>query len=255
MSYLEVEHRADRIIWRLARPERGNGLGTTLAAELLKACDALRDVSARVLVLTAVPLVKDGRATWIAGGDLKELAKLADQDSAEEYAGMLGRVCAALSALAIPVIAAIDGAAIGGGAELALWCDERLMTARSSLEFKQLKVGLACGYGTTKRLCDLVGLAKAQNLVYRCMTLSAMDARNAGLCAEVVEGAQDLQASVDAAVARWQALSPRAIAAQKAMFWNAANGHPGTARLAELQLFRGAWGNPQHRAFLERFKG
>jgi enoyl-CoA hydratase/carnithine racemase len=255
MSYLAVEHRKDRSIWRLARPERANGLGTTLAAELLEACEALQDASSRVLVLTADPIVKDGRATWVAGGDLKELAALTDQDAAAEYADMLGRVCATLSAVPIPVIAAIDGAAIGGGAELALWCDERLMTARSSLEFKQLKVGLACGYGTTKRLCDLVGMAKAQSLIYRCMTLSAVDAYSAGLCSEVVEGERDLEASVDAAVARWQALSPRAIAAQKAMFWNAANGHPGAARLAELQLFRGAWGNPQHRHFLERFKG
>ena len=214
MQFVKIHHHHDRIVWQLSRPERGNGLGTSIAHELLVATKALSEESGgRVLVITTKPMVKNGRATWIAGGDLKELAQLLDRDEAAAYADTLGRVCESLSRIPIAVIAAMDGAAIGGGAELALWCDERLMTERSSLEFRQLKAGLACGYGTTKRLCDLIGLARAQQLIYQCTALTAVEARRLGLCSEIVEDEFELQASIDAAVARWRQLAPEAVAA------------------------------------------
>lgn len=254
MTFLHIDHQVDRIIWRIHRPERGNGLGTSLARELITATQSLDPSTGRVLVLTTTPLVKDGRATWIAGGDLKELAQIADREQAADYADLMGRVCESLCKIPIPVIAAVDGAAIGGGAELALWCDERLMTERSSLEFRQLKAGLACGYGTTRRLCDLVGLAQAQQLVYRCASLSAVDARQLGLCTEVVANDDALQSAIDRAVSRWRVLAPEAVAAQKLMFWSATHDHPGARRQAELMHFVTAWGNSQHRAHLDRFK-
>lgn len=254
MSYLSVESMKDRLIWRLHRPERANGLGSTLAAQFLDACHTLTDDDERILIVTAEPLVKNDLATWIGGGDLKELALFEHPAEAAAYAAQWGAICAKLSQIAMPVIAAIDGAAIGGGAELALWCDERLMTARSLLEFRQLKAGLPCGYGSTKRLCDLIGLARAQQLVYGCAKLDANEAQALGLCTSVVTDATALAATVDASVARWQSLPFAARRAQKKMFWGASNLHPGSCQLHERQLFQQAWGNPHHRQLLERYR-
>src|SRR5262249_1671849 len=142
--------------WTIARPERGNALGTTVAAELL---GALADLGGdadtpRAVVLTAECVSKGSQRTWIAGGDLKELAAIASGREARAYAASLWAFIDGLAKLPMPVIVAVDGAAIGGGAELALAGDLRLATAASTLDFKQLRVGLATGYGSAKRLVD-----------------------------------------------------------------------------------------------------
>lgn len=254
MSYLSVDSMKDRLIWRLNRPDRANGLGTTLAAQFLAACRNLSDEDDRILVLTAQPLVKEDRATWIGGGDLKELGLIEQPEAVRAYAADWGEICERLSQIAMPVIAAIDGSAIGGGAELALWCDERLMTTRSSLEFRQLKAGLPCGYGSTKRLCDLVGVARAQQLIYGCSTLTADRAFELGLCSAILKDQNALETAIESSVARWRSLPFAARKAQKKMFWGASKVHPGSARDYERELFQQAWGNPHHRQLLERYR-
>lgn len=245
--------------WCIARPERGNALGPTLAAELtalaqeLTARLAAPPPKPRCLVMTAEPAGDGARRTWIAGGDLKELVHEGSQSQGERYAASLSDCIAGLDRLPLPVVIAVDGDAIGGGAELALAGDIRVMTRASRLVFRQLAVGLATGYGGARRLVSLVGLSRAQDLLFSGRTVTADECLAMGLVHEVVEDAAAMGRRLVERAAELAALEPAALAAQKAMLWHAVHSHPGAARAAELALFRELWGNPTHRRFLAQF--
>lgn len=255
MSYVSVKRRGAGLCWEIRRPERGNALGTTLAAELHGALATLeRDAQgASALVLTAEPVVRGTRRTWIAGGDLKELRALPDKTAARAYAQQMADVVHGLMASPLPVIAAVEGGAIGGGAELALAASLRVMTVGSHFEMKQLAVGLATGYGTAKRLVDLVGLARAESWLLLQRRVAADEALACGLVAAVEPDAKAMEARVDEWCASLAKLAPEAIAAQKAMFRDAVTLHPGSTREAELERFVRLWGNPAHAKFLTEF--
>lgn len=254
-SFLKIREQGAYLEWRIERPERLNGIGTTLARELAQALAELKRGGAlpRALVLTATPVAKGARRTWIAGGDLKELAELATGADARAYAVSLSAFVQGLEELPSPVITAVDGAAIGGGAELALAGDLRIATVASSFEFKQLKVGLATGYGGARRLVELIGLGKAQGLLYRSATVSSAEALDLGLVHEVVRDDRELEARCDEVASQLAALSPQALSAQKTMLWHAVRSHPGAARAAEAELFTRLWRNPEHQRFLSDF--
>ena len=255
MSYIHKETRPTHQLWRIARPERGNALGTTLARELLRDVHDLRDSAQkpRSLVIAAAPVVKGGSTTWIAGGDLKELAEIHDADDAKHYVTMMSDALQTLAELPIPVIIAMDGAAIGGGAELALAGDLRLATSYSVLEFRQLKAGLATGYGSANRLVSLIGLSRAQGLLFRAESVSATEAKSIGLVHEVCANTAELDLAVHRICDDLAKLDPSALAAQKRMLWHATHSHAATARTAELELFATIWRNPGHNAFLGEF--
>lgn len=236
--------------WRLCRPERGNGLGPSMAAALHQAAGSLpRD---RPLVITAEPMGQGAQATWIAGGDLRELAALA-APAARDYAESMSSLCRFLAELPIPVIAAIDGAAIGGGAELSLWCDHRLATQRSSLHFKHLAAGLPLGYGSTSRLVAMVGLARAQTWLLDARQIAADEAHALGLVQSLCADTEALESLIASCLGRYRQLSPEAYAAQKAMFQASLQLYPAAREAHDLERFAATWGNPHQRSFLERF--
>lgn len=259
MPYLEIstttypEGKVEQ--WRLVRPDRGNSLGPTLAGELRAALAALVAAPSkpRALVITADPVAKGGQRTWIAGGDLKELAECRSKDDGERYALSLSDLLTGLDALPLPVLLAVDGDAIGGGAELALGGDLRLMTTDSRLIFKQLAVGLATGYGGARRLVELVGLSRTQDLLFGTRTLTAGEALTLGLVHQVCADSTALADAVELRLQSLLRLEPQALSTQKRMLWHAVRSHPGVARAAEAQLFRELWGNPTHRRFLDDF--
>ncbi|MBM4253781.1 MAG: enoyl-CoA hydratase/isomerase family protein [Deltaproteobacteria bacterium] len=255
MSYIARVDCGSHETWCISRPERGNALGTTLARELLRAAHALRDAShkPRSLVIRATPVIKGDEATWIAGGDLKELALLRDGDEAKAYVTTMSDALQTIAALPIPVVVAIDGAAIGGGAELALAGDLRLATERSVLEFRQLKAGLATGYGSACRMVQLVGLGRTQGMLFRTESVSATEAVACGLLHEVCKDSAALDLAVTKLCADLAALDPAALAAQKRMLWHATHQDATAARTAELELFATIWRNPGHSAFLDAF--
>ena len=259
MPFIETRHGPHGETWTIARPERGNGLGTTLAAELMSRLAALESMKHEklpaTLTITARPLVKGERRTWIAGGDLKELATLATPTQGMTYARSLSEFLARLDRLPLPVIIAVDGAAIGGGAELALGGDLRIATRGSHYEFRQLKIGLATGYGGARRLVELVGLSRAQGWLYGCATVSAEEALAAGLVHRVVEDEVALATAVKETATELAALPREAVAGQKRMLWHATHEHPGAAREAELLEFAGLWGREAHAEALKAFLG
>lgn len=255
--YLQISNHQGIETWCITRPERGNALGTSLSQELLARCHVvgllhqnIAPQAPKALILTAKPAGKTAAPIWIAGGDLKELSLLHNSQEAKIYAQSMGRVCQALCSWPIPIIAAIHGRAIGGGAELALAADIRLGTSATTFEFRQLKMGLSTGYGSAAHLVALVGLAKAQELLFLNRLVDAPECRTLGLLHEILPNPEEL-AKRSAQIAETLGLeTPQAFAAQKRMF---ALPPTNSTRNLEEEIFVGIWRNPAHVRSLEAF--
>ncbi|MGI0130763.1 MAG: enoyl-CoA hydratase-related protein [Thermoplasmata archaeon] len=170
-----------------------NALSTALLAELdLAVGELAADAKVRAVVLTG-----DGQY-FSAGADVKEMATLG-LSSAPEVARKGLAVYARLAALRAPVIAAINGLALGGGLELALACDLRIAGESAKLGAPEVTLGLLPAYGGTQRLPRLVGPAKAKEMIFTGAMISATEALRLGLVNKVVPAGQELRAARDLA--------------------------------------------------------
>ncbi len=243
--FLKESHLGGFRVWTVDRPERLNGLGPTLAAEFVEKLDALAEnlEDCKGLVLRAATVERGNRGIWIAGGDLKELAHL-DRVQAATYSGIFHSLRTRIASMNIPVITAIDGEAIGGGAEFALMGDIRLATRRSRLIFKQLEVGLPTGFGGGQRLVQLVGLGLAQRWLYFAEAVAADELERCGVFHHLYANGAEMEADLKIIVERLQGY--RAFGAQKALLNLPPNHDPDA-----VNLFSETWLNPQHKKNLE----
>lgn len=255
--YLEVSGQGGIETWCIARPDRANGLGTTIAKDLSAQCRRLSkqlgeeaSQGPAALILSAKPAGRADQPVWVAGGDLRELQEIKSPQEAKSYAETMVEVCQTLVSLPIPVVALIHGRAIGGGAELALAADLRIGTTAATFEFRQLAMGLSMGYGTAGLLVSLVGLAKAQELLYLKKSLNADACQSLGLLHEVCSDAESLtQRGLELAEALGKQ-APEAFSAQKRLFHLS---RKNMLAQEETEIFCGIWGNPSHRRALDEF--
>ncbi len=185
-----------------------NALNTALLSELdARVADLARDPKVRAVVLTG-----DG-AYFSAGADLKEMATM-DLAEAPEVVRRGVALFGRLSGLRPPVVAAINGLAVGGGLELALACDLRVAGESAKLGAPEVIYGLMPAYGGTQRLPRLVGAAKARELIFTGAMIPATEALKIGLVNKCVPSGQDLRAARDLAHTIAQR-APRAVQAAK----------------------------------------
>lgn len=239
--------------WHISRPERMNALGTTLAGELAETLALTRNNpphAIRAIVITAENVTRGDKSIWIAGGDLKELAQVSTKAEGRAYANVMRTFCEGLEYLPMPVVTIVDGAAIGGGAELALAGDIRLATVRSSFEFKQLRLGLSTGYGAASRLTELLGKSRAQSLLYFCESLEAEEAHRVGLIHRLITSAGD--DDIGKAIFPILQLEPTAVTAQKKMLRLATNLPAGNHTWSD-EIFESIWMNETHAKNLADF--
>ncbi len=147
---------------------------------------------------------------FIAGADINMIARAQNAQEAKELARQGQQVMAEIHALSIPVIAAIHGACLGGGLELALACHSRICTddAKTVLGLPEVQLGLLPGSGGTQRLPRLVGVSTALEMILTGKQLRARQALKAGLVDEVVPHAILLEAAVELALKGRQAKRP-----------------------------------------------
>lgn len=185
-----------------------NALSTGLMGDLDRRIGELAaDPKVRAVVVTG-----EGQY-FSAGADLKEMATL-DLSAAPEVARQGLAVYGRLAALRPPVIAAINGLAVGGGLELALSCDLRLAGESAKLGAPEVTLGLIPAYGGTQRLPRLVGIAKAKELIFTGAMISAAEALKIGLVNKTVPAGQELRAARDLAHTIAQK-APKAVQAAK----------------------------------------
>lgn len=166
--------------------------------------------------LRAMVITGAGTRAFCAGADLKQVkSSPIPQFHADNMAGH--RVFARLRSLPVPVIAAINGVALGGGLELALACDIRLAVTSARLGLPEVKVGVLPGWGGTWRLAEAVGAAKARELVLTGELLEAPEAARIGLLSSVHDGEAALHARVQDLVAQLGQNSAIALAHAKTL--------------------------------------
>jgi enoyl-CoA hydratase len=161
------------------RPDRLNALNQELLGEFREAVDrASRDPEVRVLLLTG-----SGRA-FIAGADISEFLKFGPLE-AQAFSRSAHELGFKLESLEIPVIACVNGFALGGGLEMAMACDFIYAADTAKLGQPEINLGLIPGFGGTQRLSRLVGKGVAKELILTGRMLDAMEAKTLGLVARV----------------------------------------------------------------------
>ena len=177
-----LERQGHLAIVTLNRPERMNALSRELLLELGEVGRRLsQDSDVRAVVLTG-----SGERAFCAGADLKERRDMSDDDVRRQL-HLYESELSWLSAPHFPTIAAINGAALGGGLELALCCDLRVAVASAELGLPETSLGIIPAAGGTQRLVRVVGEARAKEMILRSERLSAKQALAIGLVQRVVK--------------------------------------------------------------------
>lgn len=178
----------------LDRPAAKNALGRQLLGEFRAALGSLaRDRGARVLILHSLV-----EGVFCAGADLKERAGMAPAE-VEAFVRGLRAAFTDLEDLPLPTIAVIEGAALGGGLELALACDFRVAGAEARLGLPETGLAIIPGAGGTQRLPRLIGRSKAKELIFTGRRIGAEDAARLGLADHAVPAGTAMDRALDLA--------------------------------------------------------
>ncbi len=245
---LRIERQGAVVVWTVDRAETKNALDHATMAELTDAVqDAKSDPSIRAAVLTGAGHM------FVSGGDLRELRDKSTPQDAERLTDAGHQLCRAIVELPIPVVAALPGPAIGGGAELALACDMRVADVRARISFKQVRMGVTTAWGTIPRLLSLVSAGAAARLLYAGHEIGAADAKLLGLVDEVTENGLARTTALAWASDVAQG-SPRAVAEMKRLVHEAiAHGGGAEHRALERQLFVDTWSGADHIEAIEAY--
>ena len=229
------------------RPEALNALSTQVLEELGDALNHL-DASTRVLIITGA-----GRS-FVAGADISEMSHFTPEEALAF--GMRGaKVFRQLELLSIPVIAAVNGFALGGGCELAMACDFRIASEKAKFGQPEVGLGIPPGFSGTQRLPRLVGEGVASELIFTARIIPADEALRIGLVNRVVSS-EELLPTVQAIAEEIASKSPHAVALSKMAIQRGMQADIDTAIAIENHLFSNAFASPEQkegmRAFLEK---
>jgi 3-hydroxypropionyl-coenzyme A dehydratase len=176
MKYIQLEPLGDVAIIKINRPEALNSLNLEVIAELSRTIDIVgADDDIKVVIITGA-----GERSFCAGADIAYMVNI-DPMKAEKYASSAQGVLNKIEKLEKPVIAAVNGFALGGGCELALVCDIRVASSNAKLGQPEVTIGIPPGWGGTQRLTRIVGPAKAKELIFTGKMVTAEEAAHIGL--------------------------------------------------------------------------
>ncbi|MTW84857.1 enoyl-CoA hydratase [Virgibacillus dakarensis] len=164
----------------LNRPEAANAMSKQLLAELDECVHNInQDNEIRCVIITAA-----GEKAFCAGADLKERKGMNDRQTIEAVR-YIGDTVTAVEQIKIPVIAAINGAAFGGGLELALACDIRIASGNAKMGLTETSLAIIPGAGGTQRLTRLIGVGQAKRLIFTAKPIMAKEALDIGLVEQI----------------------------------------------------------------------
>jgi 3-hydroxypropionyl-coenzyme A dehydratase len=168
-------------IIKINRPEVLNALNREAMFELSTAIDIVdADDKIKVIIITGA-----GEKSFCAGADIRYVVNI-DPIEAEKYATFIHGLLNKIENLEKPVIAAINGYALGGGCELALACDIRIASSNAKIGQTEVTVGIPPGWGGTQRLLRIVGPSKTKELIYTGKMITAEEAEGVGLVNRVI---------------------------------------------------------------------
>jgi len=175
VRHIKLEKKGRVAVITMNRPEKRNALNSEVRQELynvLKRIDS--DENIRSAIITGA-----GEA-FIAGADIQAMKNYTVEDAIKS-SRQGSKVFSYIEKMGIPVIAAINGWALGGGLELALACDIRICSENAQFGQPEIKIGILPGYGATIRLPRIIGIARAKEMIYFGEIITAKEAENNGL--------------------------------------------------------------------------
>lgn len=233
------------------RPEALNALDAEVIGGLSELLDAIAASDVRCVVITG-----SGEKSFVAGADVASMAEL-DYDGAVRLCRDGSAALRTIETLPMPVIAAVNGFALGGGLELALACDIRIAAEHASFALPETSLGVTPGYGGIQRLGRVVGPGMARELVYTARRIKADEALAIGLVNSVHAGAE-LPAAARSLAERIAANAPLAVRAAKRIFDKTTGMTSAESVLAECDDFAACFGTRDQReamrAFVEKRK-
>ncbi len=180
MSLIKLEQQGPVGILTINRPEALNALNSAVLTEL----DAAITEIERNDEILAVILTGEGRS-FVAGADIAEMKEFSAIDG-KKFGVRGGSIFLRLENLSKPVIAAVNGFALGGGCELAMACDIRIASEKAKFGQPEVGLGITPGFGGTQRLPRIVGVSKAMELILTAKVIGAAEAKEIGLVSQVV---------------------------------------------------------------------
>ena len=178
---MHIDEQVDRLVVTLDRPAKRNAIDVDVVNALHEVCARLEQAP-KLLLLTG-----GDQGIFAAGADI---AQLKERDRMDALAAINASIFNRIAALPMPTVAAVDGPALGGGAELAYACDLRVCSERSFFGQPEVRLGIIAGAGATHRLPALVGPARAKELLFTGRRVPAAEALAMGLVNRVVPADQ-----------------------------------------------------------------
>ena len=196
MEFINYEAEGMVGVITINRPKALNALNSQVLEELDQTLDAVDLESVRVLILTGA-----GEKSFVAGADIGEMSTLTKAEG-EAFGKKGNDVFRKLETFPIPVIAAVNGFALGGGCEISMSCDIRICSENAVFGQPEVGLGITPGFGGTQRLARIVGVGMAKQMIYSARNIKADEAYRIGLVnavyplEELMPAAQKLAASI-----------------------------------------------------------
>ncbi|WP_457949791.1 enoyl-CoA hydratase/isomerase family protein [Pseudarthrobacter sp. alpha12b] len=248
---LQVEERGDRLAVRLHRPEVRNAIDQAMVDELHQVC-AYLERTPKILILSGTPGNPETGAKGIfaSGADIAQLRERRRDDA---LAGINSGIFDRIAKLPMPVVAALDGYALGGGAELAYAADFRIGTPDLRMGNPETNLGILAAAGATWRLKELVGEPRAKHILLAGKVLTGQDCLAVGLITELVNP-DTLMDAAHALADSIAAQDPLAVRITKSVFHTPREVHPVIDTLAQGILFESQAKFDRMQTFLDRKK-
>ncbi|GAB4098380.1 enoyl-CoA hydratase/isomerase family protein [Sinomonas halotolerans] len=254
---LELEL-SDRILTlTVNRPAALNALSQEVVAELWKAFTAVQDSCTHDAgwPVRGVVVTGAGGKAFVAGADIREMTSMS-ADEAAGYSRSMQAVTLLIEKLPVPVVAVVDGFALGGGCELALACDFIYATEAAQFGQPEVNLGLVPGFGGSVRLPQRVGLGAARELIYTGRRIDAAEAYRLGLANRVLPTRDDALAAARTTLGEVAAKAPVAVGLAKQAITGATGRSTAEGLEGEADAFREAFTTEDMRegtgAFLEK---
>ena len=190
MSFVNIDLQGAVAVLTIDRPKALNALNPEVLADLKAAFESIDQNAVRCVVLTGA-----GDKSFVAGADIGSMSTMTKAEG--EAFGKLGNdIFLMIEGFPLPVIAAVNGFALGGGCELAMSCDIRICSDNAMFGQPEVGLGITPGFGGTQRLARLVGMGMAKQLLYTARNIDAAEALRIGLVNAVIPQAELLDAAL-----------------------------------------------------------
>lgn len=190
MGYVKYEQKGFVGILTIDREKALNALNGDVLNDLEQAVDEIDENTTRCVILTGA-----GQKAFVAGADIAAMSGMSKEEG-RTFSAKGNAVFRKIEKLPMPVIAAVNGFALGGGCELSLSCDIRLASENALFGQPEAGLGITPGFGGTQRLARTIGVGKAKELIYACRNVKAQEALQIGLVNAVYPADQLLDEAV-----------------------------------------------------------